>query len=184
MKKILFLICSILLTSCGCVLSQIPPQTIQVNQNCEGILPDYTKIPTATDNCPGTPLIRQSPIAGTILTVNNPAITVVITAVDAFGNVSKPMNVSVTLIDTVKPILHWPVAQINMSEQDMINLYDNWIAAVKVHGIAKWMYDRKWTQGISFKDSSVVDNLKYFSNVIKLTDDEYSQYVAYMITHK
>jgi hypothetical protein len=115
------------------------------------------------------------------LTVFNPSVIVVITARDAFGNVSKPLNIPVTLIDTIAPILSFPIGQVNMSENDVVNLYKNWTAAIKIHGIARWVYDQRWTQGLAFADTTkIMESLKYFNNVIKLTDEEYTQYVAYM----
>jgi uncharacterized protein YceK len=180
MKK-LFILLGILLSGCGCLLSQIPPQTLYVNQNCEGILPDYRTRVIVTDNCPTGTTLMQSPIAGTVLTVLNPSVIVVITARDAFGNVSKPLNIPVTLIDTIAPILSFPIGQVNMSENDVVNLYKNWTAAIKIHGIARWVYDQRWTQGLAFADTTkIMESLKYFNNVIKLTDEEYTQYVAYM----
>jgi hypothetical protein len=108
-------------------------------------------------------------------------VNVVITARDAFGNVSKPLNIPVTLIDTIAPILNFPIGQANMNEEDVVNLYKNFTAAIKVHGIAKWMYDQKWTNGYPFADSArVEESLRWFHNSIRLTDEEYTQYVAYM----
>lgn len=185
MKKLFFLFVVIICTSCTCLLSQIPPQTIYAGAGCTALLPDYTTKVVASDNCVGTITITQTPVAGTILSAANPSLTVVLTAKDAFGNTSKPMNVSVVLIDTVKPILSWPVGQINMTDQDMINIYANWEAAVKVKGIAQWIYDQRWTQGLAFADSTLIlDRLKYFENIIKLTDEEYAQYVAIVNANK
>lgn len=196
MKKSLIILSVLFLSGCGCVLSQIPPQTIYADSNCEGVLPDYRGSVVASDNCEEQITILQTPAAGTLLTVNNPAVTVVLTARDAFGNVSKPLSVSVTLIDTIPPILNWPVGQLNMSDQDAVNLYNNWVAAVKVHGIAKWMYDRTWQHGIPMLDTTVVDScgnprrtypeltLKYFTNTIELTDEEYAQYLDLVLSNQ
>jgi len=195
MKKFLFLSIIILFSGCTCVLSQIPPQTVYANQNCEGLVPDLTTKVVASDNCPGPLTVTQTPIAGFLLTVNNPVVTVTLTARDAFGNVSKPINVSVQLIDTVPPVLNWPVGQLNMTEQDAVNIYANWVATVKATSIAHFMYDRRWTQGLGFAEYivnscgdtirlNIEDNLKYFTNVIKLTDEEYAQYVSYVESNK
>jgi hypothetical protein len=143
-------------------------------------LPDYRTKVIVSDNCPAGTTLTQTPVAGTILGVLNPSVNVVITARDAFGNVSKPLNIPVVLVDTIAPILSWPIGQANMSEQEVIYLYQNWVAAVKVSGIARWMYDRRWTQGFAFADTArIEESLKYFTNIIKLTDEEYSQYVNY-----
>lgn len=197
MKNLLFLLIIIILSGCKCVLSQIPPQTIYAGAGCTAPLPDYRSKVIATDNCVGNITVTQTPVPGTMLTVLSPARTVILTAKDAFGNISRPINVSVTMIDTVKPILSWPVGQINMTEQDMMNLYDNWVAAVKVHGIAKWMYDRTWQNQMVMADTMIkVDScdcyrwiypegtLKYFTNIIELTDAEFAEYVAYVKSNK
>jgi hypothetical protein len=181
MKKYLFILIALLISGCGCVLTQVPPQTIQADVNCQALLPDYTKIVLAFDHCNRPLTKQQSPLPGTLLTINNPAITVTITAKNDLGIMSEPMYISVLLIDTVKPILSWPVGQLNMTEQDVINLYKNWEAAVKVHGIAKWMYDQKWTGGMAFADTTRIENeLHFFTNIITLTDEEYAQYVTFV----
>lgn len=197
MKKfILFLFVVILCSSCVCTIAQVPPQTVYANANCEALLPDYTTKVTALDNCLGTVIIKQTPAAGTLLTATNPAITVSVTATDAFGNVSKPMNISVTLVDTIPPILEWPAGPVGMTDEDVSNLYKNWESAVKVHGIAKWMYDRKWQNGIAMIDTMIVDScgnykwiypegtLRYFTNTIRLSDEEYDQYVTFVEANK
>jgi len=190
MKKFLFLSLAMVLTSCGCLLSQIPPQTLYVNNNCEALLPDYTAQVLASDNCPAGMVINQIPIAGTILSVSNPAVDVEIQATDAFGNKSNKIIVSVVLIDTIAPILSWPIGQINMKDNDLINIYKAWEAGVKVKGIADWIYDQSWTQGMAFADTLYIDScgiahlanipegLKYFNHSIKITDEELAEYIA------
>lgn len=190
MKK-LFILFLILFTSCKCILSQIPPQTVYADENCQAFLPDLRDSVVVKENCEGAYSLSQDPEAGTLMTVDNPAVDVTIIATDVFGNASKPLVVSVIMIDTIPPILSWPVGQISMTEKYLMDLYANWEAGVKVHGIAQWMYDRSWTQGLALADTTFVDscgithsyhvedNLRYFENVIKLTDEEYDQYVSY-----
>lgn len=184
-KSLILLIFMLVFTSCGCLLSQVPPQTIYADSNCEGILPDYTTMVLASDNCEGPITISQTPIAGTKLTVVNPTINVVVVARDVFGNMSKPLSISVSLIDTIPPVLSWPIGQVNMTEDDILNLYRNWEAGVKVHGAAKWVYDQSWTQGLPFADTTaIINGLKIFTHAIELTDDEYAQYVSYIESNK
>ena len=179
MKKLL-LILSVILSSCSCLLSQIPPQTIYVDQNCEALLPDYTIQTVAIDNCPEGMVINQTPIPGTLMSVSNPALDVSIKAVDAFGNTSNTLTFTVILLDTIAPVLSWPIAQINMTDEHLIALYQNWEAGVKVKGIANWIYDQSWTQGMAFADTTrIIESLKTFTHVITLTDEEYSQYESY-----
>lgn len=83
-----------------------------------------------------------------------------------------------------------------MTDEDINNLYKNWESAVKVQGIAKWMYDRKWQNGFTMIDTAIVDScgnyrfiqpeysLRYFTNTIRLSDQEYAQYVTYMEENK
>ena len=103
MKKILFLLSTILLSSCTCMLSQIPAQYIYVGENCEAVLPDYLTKVTATDNCSLASLI-QIPEAGTILTASMTVTDVEIRATDSQGNHTS-VNFNVILIDTVPPVI-------------------------------------------------------------------------------
>jgi hypothetical protein len=101
MKKLLFLLSIVLLSSCTCVLSQIPPQYIYINENCQAILPDYLTKVTATDNCVLASLI-QIPEGGSILT--NMVNQVEIRATDNTGNHTS-INFNVILIDTIPPVI-------------------------------------------------------------------------------
>ena len=103
MKKILFLVSTVLLSSCTCMLSQIPAQYIYVGENCEAVLPDYLTKVIATDNCSLASLI-QIPEAGTILTASQTVTDVEIRATDRQGNHTS-VNFNVILIDTVPPII-------------------------------------------------------------------------------
>ncbi len=58
-------------------------QTATPNGSGAYILSDYTGAVTATDNCSGSPVVTQSPAAGTVLTQTT---TVTITATDGTGN--------------------------------------------------------------------------------------------------
>jgi hypothetical protein len=177
MKKLVFLLC-FAFCGCTCMLSQVPPQTIYTDASCQGVLPDYTKIVTAVDNC-GTVTLTQAPAAGFVLTVANPVQKVTVTGRDQFGNTSR-MTIDVVLVDTVPPVLNWPAGQVAMTDAEMMYLYQNWESAIKVHGIAKWIYDQRWTQGIPFADTTrILESLKTFTHAITLTDAEYAQFVAF-----
>lgn len=179
MKKLFLLMAAALFTGCSCLLSQVPPQVIYVDSNCEGRLPDYTKVVQASDNC-GDVVLTQMPAPNTLLDVQNPAMVVTVVGTDRFGNKAQ-LLINVTLVDTVPPVLNWPVGQIAMGEQGVTNLYRNWVDAVKVYGIAHWIYDQRWTQGMAFADTArIMDNLQYFTHIIKLDSTEYRQYESYM----
>jgi uncharacterized protein YceK len=101
MKKILFFLVAILLSGCGCILSQIPPQKIYAGAGCSAPIPDYKLKITATDNCEIATYI-QTPAAGTLLTATNKTATIVVKATDASGNF-RQLSFTVTLLDTIKP---------------------------------------------------------------------------------
>ena len=93
----------ILLSGCSCLLSQIPPQKIYVGSSCTATLPNYLTKITATDNCE-IASFTQVPAAGYLLTPTNKVTTVVVKATDASGNF-KQVTFTVTLLDTIKPLL-------------------------------------------------------------------------------
>lgn len=102
MKKLTFLLCLFALVSCTC-LPQIPPQYIQADQNCEGVLPNYLEFVTVEDNCQGA-IPTQDPLPGTILDAANPWLTVTIEAKDMSGNLDR-RRFDVMLTDNIPPEL-------------------------------------------------------------------------------
>ena len=177
MKKLLFLLL-IPLFGCTCVLSQIPPQVIYVDENCQGAIPDYTLIVIASDNC-GDVVLTQDPLPGTIMDINNPIENVLITATDLQGNYSQ-LSVVVTLVDTIPPILEWPAGQIAMGSAGAGYLWENLLAKVDAD-IAHFMYDRSRTQGMPFADSTQIEeNLHWFTFNHRLTDDQLQEYIQYV----
>ena len=103
MKKIILLSIIVLLSSCGCLLSQIPPQYIYCGNDCQGILPDYRNKVTATDNC-GPVTLTQTPEAGYILGYPGLTVKVTIRATDNSKNY-KQIKFDVTLLDTIPPVI-------------------------------------------------------------------------------
>ena len=99
MKKIIYFLGILLLSSCTCTIAQIPPQHIYVDQTCGAALPDYRTRVTFTDNC-GTVTMDQTPSPGSWLTEKFN--TVLIRATDSFSNYTD-LLISVELIDTVPP---------------------------------------------------------------------------------
>ena len=81
-------------------------QNVNFNTNCEFILPDYTSLSTATDNC-STPTVSQSPVVGTIITGTQ---IVTLTALDSSGNISQ-CTFEVIPSDTTLPVISCPVNQ-------------------------------------------------------------------------
>ena len=81
MKKILLIISAVLLSSCACVYSQVPPQTIYVDENCQGLIPDYVPMFTYSDNCK-VDTVWQVPAPGYVLSSFENSVNVQIIAVD------------------------------------------------------------------------------------------------------
>lgn len=124
MKKALILFSVMLLaSSCTCLLSQIPPQYVLVNENCQAPLPDYIPQVTVTDNC-GVATIIQTPEPGYILDAANQSVEVKIRATDVFGNFSE-VSFMVTAKDETPPVI--------IPTGDLLT--DNWL---KINS----MYDR------------------------------------------
>ena len=121
-KAFLLLIVVLLASSCTCLLSQIPPQTIPVNTNCQAVLPDYLPMVPATDNC-GLASVVQTPAAGYVLDAANQSVEVKIRATDLFGNFNE-VSFMVTAVDTIKPVLS-PSPELLSANWDTIHkVYD------------------------------------------------------------
>lgn len=181
MKKILLLMSLVIMTSCGCLLSQIPPQTIYVGAGCEAPLPAYQNVVNVSDNCPGGLNFTQIPAAGTLMNVSNPLLNVELFAVDAAGNKSNTLIIPVLLVDTVAPILEWPIGQIAAGERQTGYLWQNTLASVKANGIAPWLHNMGWTQGLALADTAMImEQLHWFFFSVRLSDEELDEYEAYV----
>ena len=146
------------------MLSQVPPQTIYVNENCEGIVPDLSLIAIVLENCEGPLTFIQSPDVGTILTVANPSIEATLQVIDAFGNPSNILIIPLSLLDTIPPILSWPEGQVAMTEKGTMDLWNNFIAAAKVNHIGIMLYDSGW------RSDPVIDSLWALSDTTMLNE--------------
>lgn len=100
MKKLLILL-AIVLSGCStCLMSQIPPQYLQVGEGCGAALPNYLTSIQVTGNCNITS-VEQTPSPGSWLTV--PTTTVLIRAkynTDDYVD----MMFTVTLFDLRTPV--------------------------------------------------------------------------------
>jgi hypothetical protein len=123
MKKLFFfLFGSLLLCSCNCALSQIPPQFVYADANCSSALLDYRTYVTVTGGCFGFTL-TQNPAPGTILNAANKSYNVDITATGVNLKTSN-IHFLVTLIDTVTPKIT-PIGVLAEAKLKQINdLYD------------------------------------------------------------
>lgn len=73
----------------------------ELDANCNFVVPDYTGLTTAADNC-GTTTITQSPIAGTVIGGHGTLQTITLTADDGNGNTDSTAF-EVTLADVTAP---------------------------------------------------------------------------------
>jgi hypothetical protein len=83
-------------------------QTLVLNSSCSSILPNYTSLATATDNCSSAAslVITQSPTAGT--TVSGVGVTVItLTATDSNGNTAT-CTFNVNRVDNTLPTITCP----------------------------------------------------------------------------
>jgi hypothetical protein len=78
------------------------PPNISANASCQGTATDLTGGVTATDNCTGSPVITQSPIAGSTLGLGTTTIT--LTAADGSGNTTS-CTVNQTVVDDTDPVI-------------------------------------------------------------------------------
>ena len=164
MKKILFLSSIVLLSSCTCILSQIPSQYVYIGENCQAVLPNYLTKVTATDNCNLASLI-QIPEGGSILT--NIVNEIEIRATDNTGNHTS-INFNVILIDTIPPII---------TVDDTTLTGDN-----SLYGTGYDIIDALYTQA----DKIIADKLTYFDEnfpyeKIGLPDQDSSYFKEYLI---
>lgn len=82
-------------------------QTVSVDASCNATLADYLPQASIGDNCDGNPTVVQSPASGTILSGNNPPVTVTITATDASTNTNS-CSFTVTAEDNIAPTITCP----------------------------------------------------------------------------
>jgi len=87
-----------------------PIVTCPGNQNeyfdttCQFVLPDYTGLLVAVDNCDPVPVVTQSPVIGTVIA--GPT-TITLTATDTSGNFSN-CTFDVLLTDSIPPVVTCP----------------------------------------------------------------------------
>lgn len=125
MKKLfLFTIVLLLASSCTCLIAQIPPQYIEVDTNCQAILPDYTtdEYIIVEDNCT-LKSVTQTPGAGYVLTEPNQSVEVKIRATDMGDNFTE-ISFLVTAKDTKPPTIT-PTEKFLTDNWEVINnMYD------------------------------------------------------------
>jgi gliding motility-associated-like protein len=73
-----------------------------VGNACEFVIPDYTGLALATDNCTALPALTQSPAIGTTINGTGAVQEITITATDDSGNATS-CTFEITLDDTIAP---------------------------------------------------------------------------------
>jgi hypothetical protein len=73
-----------------------------VGNACEFVIPDYTGLAMATDNCTALPALTQSPAIGTTIYGTGTVQEITITATDESGNATS-CTFEITLDDTIAP---------------------------------------------------------------------------------
>lgn len=84
-------------------------QTLNLNSNCQVVLPNYTSLTSATDNCPPSPTLAQNPSPGLNMTGTG-STTVTMTATDGSGNAAT-CTFAVTRVDASAPTITCPGPQ-------------------------------------------------------------------------
>jgi len=87
-------------TSAPEILSTPALQTVYANENCQYIMPDYSGLLLATDNCSDTIFITQSLAAGEL--ISDIFSEVILYATDNSENMSQT-SFNVQMLDTIKP---------------------------------------------------------------------------------
>ncbi|MFK7933655.1 MAG: HYR domain-containing protein [Saprospiraceae bacterium] len=89
------------------------PQTLDINDNCAELLPDYRSLAMVSDNCASDELITvtQTPAPETSLSRHNTTQTIRLTAEDGNGN-STFCEFTVTLLDVTPPVINCPANQV------------------------------------------------------------------------
>lgn len=124
MRSLLVFLGLVVLCGCTCqvVISQVPPQYLTVDDNCQAVLPDYRTMLNITDNC-GIRDTLQTPAPGYILSAANQSVEVTIRATDLFGNFSE-VKFMVTAKDEKPPVLS-PKGELLTDNWSKINsMYD------------------------------------------------------------
>lgn len=85
-------------------------QTLNLNSNCQAVLPNYASLVSAADNCPPNPTVTQNPAPGLNMTGVG-SNTVTMTATDGSGNTAT-CTFTVTRVDASAPTITCPSAQL------------------------------------------------------------------------
>lgn len=91
-------------TDCeNAVLTAMPNSNSIKDASCQVMVPDFSTVVTATDNC-GTPTLSQSPMAGTMVDASSGDVAVTVTATDVANNTATCVA-TLKVEETTKPFL-------------------------------------------------------------------------------
>lgn len=90
-------------------IDTIPDQVVEANNDCEGVVADFTGLAVVSDNCTGL-TVTQDPVPGTTF---DPSVTVTITVTDASDN-SAETSFEVTVEDNTAPTVITQNIQANL----------------------------------------------------------------------
>ena len=170
MKKVfIFLVLAVAL-GCNCI-SQVPTQTIYAGASCQALLPDYTQIVTVSDNC-AISSYTQVPVPGTVLSVSNPQVNVVLRAVDVSGNTSQ-RNFNVVLLDTIAPVFNFPAEMLSYTPEQINGMYLAFETSQK-EMIMDWAFNFRWDLVPYIPQPT--DTVWVFQNTIQPTEEEIQAY--------
>jgi len=160
MKKMILILFAAIMTSCTCVMSQIPPQSLYVNDECGAALPDYRLRMTFTDNCQ-IDTVEQTPTPGSWLTQRYN--TVLIRAIDNFQNHTDVLF-SVELIDTIGPALvRWDTTLITDAFEKISTLYN---VADRMLAYEEMWFDANFDWAAAGIPDSLQPTNEYFNKVM------------------
>lgn len=160
MKKMILILFAVVTTSCTCVMSQIPPQSLYVNDECGAALPDYRLRMTFTDNC-GIDTVEQTPSPGSWLTQRYN--TVLIRAIDNFQNHTDVLF-SVELIDTIGPALvGWDSTLVTDAFGKITTLYN---VADRMLAYQEQYFDENFDWAAAGIPDSIRPTNEYFNKVM------------------
>ena len=160
MKKLILILFAAIMTSCTCVMSQIPSQSLYVDQSCGAALPDYRLRMTFTDNCQ-IDTVEQTPTPGSWLTQRYN--TVLIRAIDNFQNHTDVLF-SVELIDTIGPALvRWDTTLITDAFGKISTLYN---VADRMLAYEEMWFDDNFDWAAAGIPDSLQPTNEYFNKVM------------------
>lgn len=170
MKKLIGFLIVAGLVACNCIGQVVKTQTIYATSTCQAPLPNYTTIVTVSDNC-NIKSFTQVPVAGTMLTAANPAVTVTLRVEDNAGNI-RTKAFQVVLLDTIKPVFNFPAQMLAYTPSQINGMYLAFETSVK-EMIMDWAFNFDWNANELIIPG---DTIWYWNHVVIATKEEIKAY--------